>query len=162
MPLCHILIPSLYFTYCFFLWVLLMFSVVSFRVTDALCFLLTAFISTVIRHRFLFSSPQSLLLTAFMRGGKMMYSSEVKLRERPSADRLNFYLTHRDPFERQFFFFLTWLSFMLNLYAREELNQMPHISCWSDSSYSTSHTIVSQMGRESGRKTIELDSIQQT
>lgn len=62
----------------------------------------------------------------------MMYSSEVKLRERPSADRLDFYLTHRDPFERQvffFFFFLTWLSFMLNLYAREELNQMPHISC---------------------------------
>lgn len=35
----------------------------------------------------------------------MMYSSEVKLRERPSADRLDFYLTHRDPFERQVFFF---------------------------------------------------------
>lgn len=82
-----------------------MFSVVSFRVTDALCFLLTALISTVIRYSFLFSSPQSLLLMAFMRGGKMMYSSEVKLRERPSAGRLDFYLTHRDPFERQVFFF---------------------------------------------------------
>lgn len=85
-----------------------MFSVVSFRVTDALCFLLTALINTAIKHAFLFSSPQSLLLITFVRGGKMMYSSEVKLRERPSANRvkrLDFYLPHRDPFQRQFFFF---------------------------------------------------------
>lgn len=36
---------------------------------------------------------------------------------------------------------------------------MPHISCWSDSSYSTSNTIVSHVGREVGEAQSEIDRI---
>lgn len=76
------------------------------RVTEALLFSPNSpHLSTVIKHIFL-SSPKYLFLMAFMRGGKMTHSSEIKVREAPPANgvkELDFYLPHRDPFQRNFF-----------------------------------------------------------